>query len=257
MGGSADRIDCPLIAILHTVQLATIWIVCYRTSTLFQFWTPDFLRGYGCGCPNGALWVICILIQSYVFNYFFYKLMHGRKVWIWGLALVISILIGYLTPYFQSFMPPIAAKIYGITLLPYLWMFVFASFAAEYKNTLLPLLKRFCYVVLAINLWIYYARFDTALAHYLFLHTITIFPALIGIAYAFPCLNVKTDISFGIYIYHMTIINALIVMNFDTGVWALVFTMLSSCLIAWVSTQTIGKWSRKMKSRQLVHSRVD
>lgn len=31
-------------------------------STILQFWTPDSLRGYGCGSPNGALWTICVLI---------------------------------------------------------------------------------------------------------------------------------------------------------------------------------------------------
>ena len=60
-------------------------------GSLFQFWTPDFLRGYGCGCPNGALWAICVLIQFYIFDYFFYRWMHGRKVWTWVLAVGITI----------------------------------------------------------------------------------------------------------------------------------------------------------------------
>ena len=35
-------------------------------SSIFQFWTPNFLRGYGCGTPNGSLWTIGILIQFYI-----------------------------------------------------------------------------------------------------------------------------------------------------------------------------------------------
>lgn len=49
-------------------------------STIFQFWTPDFLRGYGCGVPNGALWTIAVLIQFYFLAYFFYKWLHNNKL---------------------------------------------------------------------------------------------------------------------------------------------------------------------------------
>lgn len=51
-------------------------------GTIFQFWTPDCLRGYGCGTPNGALWTICVLIQFYFFVYFLYKVLHGRKTYV-------------------------------------------------------------------------------------------------------------------------------------------------------------------------------
>lgn len=53
-------------------------------STIFQFWTPDFLRGYGCGTPNGALWTITVLIQFYFCAYYIYKWMHNRKIVVWG-----------------------------------------------------------------------------------------------------------------------------------------------------------------------------
>lgn len=53
-------------------------------STIFQFWTPDFLRGYGCGCPNGALWTIAVLIQFYFLSSFIYKWMKNRSLVVWG-----------------------------------------------------------------------------------------------------------------------------------------------------------------------------
>lgn len=53
-------------------------------ATIFQFWTPDFLRGYGCGCPNGALWTISILIQFYFCAYFIYKWLDKKNIYIWG-----------------------------------------------------------------------------------------------------------------------------------------------------------------------------
>lgn len=53
-------------------------------ATIFQFWTPDFLRDYGCGCPNGALWTITVLIQFYFCAYYIYKLLKNRSLYIWG-----------------------------------------------------------------------------------------------------------------------------------------------------------------------------
>lgn len=52
-------------------------------ATIFQFWTPDFLRDYGCGCPNGALWTIAILIQFYFCAYYFHKWLHNRSIYVW------------------------------------------------------------------------------------------------------------------------------------------------------------------------------
>lgn len=53
-------------------------------ATFFQFWTPEFLRGYGCGSPNGALWTIAVLIQFYFCAFFLYKWLHGKRVFYWG-----------------------------------------------------------------------------------------------------------------------------------------------------------------------------
>ena len=56
----------------------------FGQATFFQFWTPDFLRGYGCGTPNGALWTITVLIQFYFCAFFVYKWLHNRKLVVWG-----------------------------------------------------------------------------------------------------------------------------------------------------------------------------
>lgn len=56
----------------------------FGQATIFQFWTPAFLRGYGCGTPNGALWTITVLIEFYFCAYFIYKWLHNRKIAVWG-----------------------------------------------------------------------------------------------------------------------------------------------------------------------------
>lgn len=79
------------------------------------------------------------------------------------------------------------------------------------------------------------------------LETILLFLCLIGASYVFPYFNIKTDISYGLYIYHMTIVNALIAMGYTKKSVLLVVVLVSTCVFAWISTKTIGKFSKKMK----------
>lgn len=129
-------------------------------STVLQFWTPDCLREYGCGCPNGALWTICVLIQFYFVAYFLYKRMHNRKTVIWIITFVISLGVSLLTPIIQSMLPEIVAKLYGQTLIPFLWMFLFASFVAEKKDLLIPIIKKYWWLFLVAVILVRYFQFD-------------------------------------------------------------------------------------------------
>lgn len=55
----------------------------FTQSTLLQFWTPDCLRDYGCGTPNGALWTIGVIVQFYIVGYFLYKKLYAKNLEIW------------------------------------------------------------------------------------------------------------------------------------------------------------------------------
>ena len=217
-------------------------------STIFQFWTPDCLRNYGCGCPNGSLWTIGVLIQFYFFAYFMYKALHERKTWVWLVSFIGTIGVSMLLAVVSEYLPEIVGKLLGQTLLPYLWMFITASFVAEKKDMILPILKRYWWLLLISVLAVKYSRFDFYASYYV-LETILLFLCLTGFAYVFPILNIKTDISYGVYIYHMTIVNALIAMGYTKKSVLLVVVLVSTCVFAWISTKTIGRFSKKMKSR--------
>ena len=218
-------------------------------ATVFQFWTPDFLRGYGCGTPNGALWTITVLIQFYFCAYFIFKWLSNKKLYIWGGVIVVSVIIGWLTPYLTSILPKTIGKLYCLTLIPYLWMFLVAAFMAEFKDKVLPLLRQFWWVfvlfVLIKRIWLH---LDIA-AMYPVLDTVLLFCGIVGFSYMFPKLNIKTDISYGVYIYHMTVVNALIALGFTGGAWELWIVIGVTCLLAWISTVTVGRLSVKKKQK--------
>lgn len=215
-------------------------------GTLFQFWTPYSLYNYGCGCPNGALWTISVLIQFYIIAFFIYKWLHGRNSIWWISVLILFSLISYLSPIFVSHMPYIIGKWYMQTVLPYLWLFLISTYVAEKKDRFIPIIKQYWYIFIAFTIFFHHFRLDINLNYY-FIHSTTLFLGLLGIAYAFPKLNIKRDISYGIYIYHMTIINALITLGYSGNISYVLFVLTFSCIIAWISTITIGEWSKKKK----------
>lgn len=89
--------------------------------------------------------------------------------------------------------------------------------------------------------------FDVVLGKYMFVRTLFLFGGLTGLAYAIPQLNIKTDISYAVYIYHMTIVNALIELGYSQNGLLLLIVFVMTCLISWASTITVGEWSKKKK----------
>jgi len=69
-----------LLLLYHQpIDWAQFGLFAIGQATFFQFWTLDCLRGYGCGCPNGALWTISVLIQFYFLAFFIYKWLKKRN----------------------------------------------------------------------------------------------------------------------------------------------------------------------------------
>lgn len=238
-----------LLALYHgPINWRQLGLFTFAQSTLFQFWTPDCLRAYGCGTPNGALWTIGVLVQFYIVAYFIYKLLHGRKLWIWLLVVFASIGLGSMTPLIDDCIPETMAKLYHQTLLPYLWMFLLPSMVAERKDYFLPLLKRYWWVFIVFVLVIMFTGYDLKASYGVF-RTTLLFLGLTGFAYVAPWLNLKTDISYAVYIYHMTLVNAFIALGIMGKPIHLLLVTIMTFVISYLSTKTIGSLSQRMKKK--------
>lgn len=232
----------------HPISWGQFSLFVFGQSTFFQFWTPDCLRDYGCGCPNGALWTITVLVQFYIVAYPLYKYMHGKRLSLWILFLLIALGISCLTPSIQSFLSENMGKLYGISLFPFLWMFLMALLFGEYKEKILPTLKKYWYIFVITTLFVEHIGIDYR-ASYPILGTSFLILSIIGFAYSFPAFNIKMDISYGVYIYHMTIVNALIALGYLQK-WYLLGVVISiTVILAWLSTKTVGQWGLKKKHK--------
>lgn len=238
-----------LILFKDKIDWFKLGVFAFTQGSVFQFWTPDFLRSYGCGCPNGSLWTICVLIQLYFTAYYIHKCLHGLGGAKWIPIMCILILISALTDNICNMLPEIIAKLYTVSLIPYLWLFVVGAFIAEFKDVILPFLRRNWYYILCINLAISYQSLfeDIALCQYNLLQSTTVILGLLGLAFRIPQLNIKTDISYALYLYHMTVVNAFIEIGLMNDVYLLFVVILVTSAISYISTVTIGRLSQKKK----------
>lgn len=246
----AVALEIVVLLVLYTgpISWGLLGVFAVTQGTVLQFWTPDFLRGYGCGTPNGSLWTIGIFIQFYIVVWFVYKLLHGKKGYIWIAAFIGSVAVSACSPLLQKVLPRIVYKLYRQTFVPYFWLFILGAMAAEKRNTAIPVLKKYWAVLLGISLLTAFVGIDID-AGYNAVCCSALVLGLIGFAYRFPKCNVKVDISYGIYIYHMTVVNAMIALGFTGKPIYLLIVVLISCVLAFVSGRTIGRLSLQKKHK--------
>lgn len=240
-----------MLLFIETVPpIRDILVFIVTQSTILQFWTPDSMRIYGCGTPNGALWTITVLIQFYLAVWFVYKMLHGKTKKQWNVSMVLLLVIPCSLELVKSGFPNIVQKLYSQTLLPYLWLFMIGVIVAEYENIMLPILKKWWAVLLCVSMICYLARWDFPLLSYPLVRSTTLGLGLIGFAYAMPKLNISVDISYGLYIYHMTVINAMIAIGMTGRKVDVLIAMGISVLLACVSTGFAKKIRRRIKMQK-------
>ena len=134
-----------LITILffENIQWVPFLLFQITQSTVLQFWTPDFLRAYGNGTPNGSLWTICVMVQAYLVMWFVYRLLHKKKTFWWVFVNLGCVLLSFTPAIAEKFLPTIIYELYKQTFVPYMWLFVIGMTFCEYFNCLIPWVKKF------------------------------------------------------------------------------------------------------------------
>lgn len=168
----------------------------------------------------------------------------------WSIGIVVSIAVSVFGHMFvEVFNNEIFTKLYGQTILRYGWLFFWGCFLAEYKSHILPILTKYWFIPLLLGLIPYLTKIDIYAGYSVF-GCVLMVSGLIGFAYSFPQLSLRKDISYGVFLYHMIIVNIFITVKWTENWFYGVLVVLISSAIAYISTVTIGAWSGKRRSLQ-------
>lgn len=216
-------------------------------STVLQFWTPENLRGFGCGTPNGSLWTIGVMVQSYIVIWVLYKVLHKKSKKIWCTVLGIFMCFNIGIPFFIDRVPLLFYKLILQTFIPYLWMFIFGALMCEYFDNIIFLLKKYCITSFMISALINFTDLDIGI--YGTLKGIFLGMSIIGFSYKYPNLKIKHDLSYGLYIYHMIVINVFLEFEFVGKLYYIFLALVVSIILSVFSYFTIAKIGKRVKRK--------
>lgn len=247
-----------------------LW-VCTQLSFIQEF-TPEVLKGLGHGgTPNPPLWTISVEMSLYMFIPILYKFIAKyQRTTQTVLLLFIALLsycqnqCGFITEIFSS----LSSNGYWLILIhpfcqffSFLWYFVVGILIYLYKDILIPcisgkgLVFLVVYVLSCVFGFLYNVEIGTYTPYgYSFLLYFLLVLSVFSLAYTKPTLTKqilgKTDISYGLYIYHMLVLKTFYELGLTSIGWMLLAILLCF-IVAYFSWNLVEKRALKLKSKSL------
>ena len=236
-----------------------LWFI--GQSTFFQFWTPDILRFWGVQTPNGSLWTIIVELQFYfLVPVIYFLLSKFKKNWSIYLIFLMSITANIIIGQFGE--EDMIYKIGGVSILPYLYNFLLGVLAYIHWDKIKTLVegKFMLWISIYITYIFFFGNFlgFNLNSYFIFnpFHFITniilgfvvLSAAFSGNALSNKLLN-HNDISYGIYIYHMLVINYFVERkNIGDGIY-MFYTFVIVIILSYLSWKFIEKPALQLKKK--------
>ena len=259
---------CFIFSLLSVMALFSIeaslfeflkWVI--SQISIGQFYNPDFMRDYGVGVLNGSLWTIPVEIQFYLLLPLIYTVFKKVK-WNSIFVTICIIILAGISYKFNSFKvgnEALAVKIFGVTVIPYLYIFLLGVILQRNLSFIERCLAGRAY------LWVAAYLAGVGVSSYIDLsstgNNINPFQAallslaVVSIAYSntsrFSYILRGNDISYGVYIYHMIFVNFIIQADCLSAELTLPVMMLLTVFSALISWKVVEKPSLRLKKSSL------
>ena len=244
-----------------TISGIVFWVI--SQMTVFQFYGPDFMRSFGSGVLNGSLWTVTVELQFYVLIPVIYWILSkavnnksGRQLVLIGMILFFS-LTNVVNYQLHEHHPELTiAKFAYVSFVSWIYMFLIGVLSQQNFLILYHFVKgkaiQFVvgYIIL-VALYTHFLNWPTG-------NDITpiLFPflalAILSLAYTAPYLSDrllhKNDISYGVYIYHMPIINIMMYYGLTSKilyVFAVIIITIVIASLSWLCLESIAIRKKK------------
>ncbi len=192
------------------------WV--FAQLSFFQFYNPEFIRDFGVGVINGSLWTISVELCFYIvlpLLYIFLKKDFFKRV---SLLLIISFGFYYYINEISS-KTFIYEKLVQVSMLPYLFYFLFGITLYKFKDNLIKYIENKVLLFLGLYAILCILKFDIFLYDVVKQVVFSIF--IFSFVFSYKSLSHKllgnNDFTYGVYIYHMLIVNVMVEKGISGG----------------------------------------
>ena len=229
-----------------------------------QFYNPEFMRGYGMGVLNSSLWTISVELQFYIMIpvlYWIFNLNNQDDSNIKLLFVILFFMIFHLIRYslMEDYEGNALFDLLGVTFVPWIYMFLIGVFFQKNFLFFHRLLSGKVLLVLLLYLVITYFSVEyfgwkignESVPLLYFIVAMLVF----SFAYSYPSLSRRlmggNDISYGVYIYHMPVVNVLIYYGYTSHFEHVFLAIIATIILAILSWTIVEKRSMKLKRHPL------
>ena len=188
-----------------------IIVYLFTQLTVFQFYTGNWLRSYGVGTPNGALWTITVDIQFYIIALLVVRILRKKSIKVWISTIFVFLIINIVIAKMQDHMPDMVWKVMQCCIIPFFWIFLTGMMVYYYKDQIILLLMKLKWVIIVLYcVWQYVipsgfrGLFEGV--RYNAVTTILLMGLIVSIGFSVT-VRLREDYSYSFYLYHMVIIN--------------------------------------------------
>lgn len=218
--------------------------------------TPACLKTFATGSVNGVLWTVFTEVQLYVILGVGYPFLQKRKKGFWAALLAMLAFLNLGCQKLAQGTDGLAAKLIERSFVPYaLWFFI-GVFCYRERRRMLPLLKK-AFVPLLLAYIVSGSLTQKLPGYYTNIATGVCLPFLvIGGAYFLPAVRWKSDLSYGMFLYHWIVLNVIIWFDLLNRLvfYQSLILFLAASLIAAELSRRLKRLGSRIYSENLMHT---